>query len=117
VTSGPRKHDEHEYVRINTLAPMVNKTITLPEDVIPIIEGLGQPFSRWVTNQLRKHGSDGSLPFGFNFDPSVHRSVAHGHSEMTFGEQLLADAVLADESPTPNQLTAIGQRMGRSASY
>ena len=31
---------------------MPNKTISLPDEVIPIIENLGQPFSHWVRDQL-----------------------------------------------------------------
>ena len=33
---------------------MPNKTISLPDEVIPIIEGLGEPFSNWVRDQLLK---------------------------------------------------------------
>lgn len=33
---------------------MPNKTISLPDEVIPIIDGLGQPFSNWVRDQLLK---------------------------------------------------------------
>ena len=32
---------------------MPNKTISVPEDVVPIIDGLGVPFSTWVADQLR----------------------------------------------------------------
>jgi hypothetical protein len=32
-----------------------NKTISLPDEVIPIIESLGVPFSNWVRDQLLKH--------------------------------------------------------------
>ncbi len=33
---------------------MPNKTISLPDEVIPIIENLGEPFSNWVRDQLLK---------------------------------------------------------------
>jgi hypothetical protein len=33
---------------------MPNKTISLPDEVIPIIESLDQPFSNWVRDQLLK---------------------------------------------------------------
>ena len=31
---------------------MPNKTISLPDEVIPIIESLGEPFSNWVRDRL-----------------------------------------------------------------
>jgi hypothetical protein len=74
-----------------------NKTISVPDDVVPIIESLDVPFSRWVTDQLRRHAAQTS---------------------MTFGEQLLADAVLArSKPPTKAQARAAGERMGRSAPW
>ncbi len=47
--------------RYNTYVP--NKTISLPEEVLPIIESLDQPFSNWVREQLllerdRRSGGD-----------------------------------------------------------
>ncbi|MEM7094014.1 MAG: hypothetical protein AAF567_13495 [Actinomycetota bacterium] len=84
---------------------MPNKTISLPDDVVPVIETLGMPFSRWVTQQLRHHAAQ---------------------STMSFGEQLLADAALADQArvaPAPvdgdgrPDRVATGQRMERSAPW
>lgn len=76
---------------------MPNKTISVPEDVIPIIEGLGVPFSRWVTMQLRLHAAQ---------------------SEMSLAGQLLADAALASSArPTRADAVAVGERMARSAPW
>ncbi|MCB0974818.1 MAG: hypothetical protein KDB86_09705 [Actinobacteria bacterium] len=76
---------------------MPNKTISLPDDVLPIIERLDVPFSSWVATQLRLHAA---------------------RSEMSLGEQLLADAALAsvgdEEPPSADQL---GKRMQRSAPW
>jgi len=33
---------------------MPNKTISLPDEVIPIIDSLDEPFSNWVRDQLLK---------------------------------------------------------------
>jgi len=77
---------------------MPNKTISLPEDVLPIIDGLGVPFSTWVADQLRHHAAT--------------------HSGLGFAEQLLADAELADaESPTAEGSSAALERMERSAPW
>ena len=40
-----------------------NKTISLPDEVIPIIDELGQPFSHWVRDQLLREraGRDADL--------------------------------------------------------
>jgi hypothetical protein len=80
-----------------------NKTISLPDDVVPIIDRLDVPFSRWVADQLRRHAAA---------------------SSMTFAEQLLADAALVakDEDaigrrPTEADAAATGERMGRSAPW
>ncbi|MFV0307051.1 MAG: hypothetical protein ACK5OX_04840 [Desertimonas sp.] len=76
---------------------MPNKTISVPDDVVPIIERLDMPFSRWVTEQLRRHAAASAMPFG---------------------EQLLADAGLADtERPTGHDARATGERMGRAAPW
>jgi hypothetical protein len=76
---------------------MPNKTISVPDDVVPIIESLGVPFSRWVTDQLRRHAAV---------------------SAMSFADQLLADAVLAgSERPTRKDAAAAGGRMERSAPW
>jgi hypothetical protein len=74
-----------------------NKTISLPDDVVPIIESLDEPFSRWVTTQLRRHAAQTS------------RSLA---------DQLLADAALAaGERPADRDAIAVGERMERSAPW
>ncbi|MGK0171504.1 MAG: hypothetical protein ACI9W2_003234 [Gammaproteobacteria bacterium] len=76
---------------------MPNKTISVPDDVVPIIEGLDVPFSRWVTEQLRRHAE---------------------HSKMCFADQLLADAALAaGERPSYEDALAAGERMQRSATW
>ncbi len=76
---------------------MPNKTISVPDDVIPIIDDLDIPFSRWVTEQLRRHAS---------------------RSSMSLGQQLLADAELAKtEPPAELDAAAIGERMHRSAPW
>lgn len=76
---------------------MPNKTISVPDDVIPIIDSLDVPFSRWVADQLRRHAA---------------------RSELSFGEQLLADAALARAArPTRAQARATGERMERSAPW
>ncbi len=76
---------------------MPNKTISLPHDVVEIIESLDVPFSRWVTDQLRRHGAQ---------------------STMSFAQQLAADAALAKVAP-PSQAeaSATGERMERSAPW
>lgn len=74
---------------------MPNKTISLPGDVLPIIESLEVPFSHWVAERLREHAASG---------------------ELSFAEQLLADADLAGENEELDR-NAIGERMGRSASW
>ena len=82
---------------------MPNKTISVPEDVLPIINALDMPFSRWVTEQLRRHGAGAATPFS---------------------EQLLADAALADQSGDGTgrrrrriDAVAVGTRMGRTAPW
>jgi len=34
---------------------MPNKTISLPDEVMPIVRSLGMPFSNWVRDELLKH--------------------------------------------------------------
>lgn len=76
---------------------MPNKTISLPDDVLPIIERLEVPFSRWVTEQLRLHAA---------------------HTTPSFTEQLRMDAALAaGERPTRQEALGVGQRMERSAPW
>ena len=63
---------------------MANRTISLPDDVTPIIESLDVPFSTWVADQLRRH--------------------AAAQSALSLGQQLLADAALAGrERPTDEE--------------
>lgn len=77
---------------------MPNKTISVPDDVVPIIDGLGVPFSTWVAEQLRRHAA--TLP------------------GLSLGQQLLADAVLAaTEPPTDEESLAVLERMERSAPW
>lgn len=76
---------------------MPNKTISVPDDVLPIIERLDVPFSRWVTEQLRCHAAQ---------------------STMSFAEQLVLDAALAEgERPTERDARSVGERMERSAPW
>lgn len=66
-----------------------------PDDVVPIIESLDMPFSRWVTDQLRRHAAQ---------------------SKRSLAEQLLADAALAAAEPLRERdARAAGKRMERSA--
>jgi hypothetical protein len=75
-----------------------NKTISLPDDVVPIIDRLDVPFSTWVAEQLRRHAAE--------------------HSSLGFGQQLLVDAELANaEPPTVEQSQAALARMERSAPW
>ena len=77
---------------------VANKTISVPADVIPIIESLGVPFSTWVTEQLRRHAAD--------------------RTDLDLGQQLLADAALAgDERPTDDESRRTLERMERSAPW
>ena len=76
---------------------MANKTISVPDDVLPIIDSLGVPFSRWVTDQLRRHASQ----------PAT-----------SFAQQRLQDASLAGaEQPSRRDAKAVGDRMERSAPW
>ncbi|MDH3294681.1 MAG: hypothetical protein OER95_10230 [Acidimicrobiia bacterium] len=74
---------------------MPNKTISVPDDVIPVIESLDVPFSRWVTEQLRRHAAK---------------------STVSFADQLLADAALAAGDRLLDR-DAVGERMDRSAPW
>jgi hypothetical protein len=75
-----------------------NKTISVPDDVVPIIESLDVPFSTWVADQLRRH--------------------AAAHPGLTFAQQLLADAALAQvEPPTEAESREALARMDRSAPW
>jgi len=77
----------------NTYMP--NKTISVPEDVVAVIESLDVPFSRWVTEQLRLHAAK---------------------SKLSYGDQLLADAALAAVEERPSK-AAVAERMEQSASW
>jgi len=77
---------------------MPNKTISLPDDVVPIVDSLGVPFSTWVADQLRRHAAN------------------HPHSSLA--QQLIADAALArTEPPTEAESLAAMKRMERSAPW
>lgn len=77
---------------------MPNKTISIPDDVVPIIDRLGVPFSSWVADQLRRY--------------------AAAQTELGLGQQLLADAALAGaEPPTDEESLAVAERMERSAPW
>lgn len=76
---------------------MANKTISLPDDVIPIIERLGVPFSTWVADQLRSHASRTGEPFT---------------------RQLEVDAGRASPGPpSDDERRAVAERMERSAPW
>jgi hypothetical protein len=80
----------------NTYMP--NKTISIPDDVLPIIDKLDVPFSVWVANQLRHH-------------------AATQHA-LQLSQQLLADADLAGNNPpTKAESMKAVQRMERSAPW
>lgn len=77
---------------------MPNKTISLPEDVVPIIESLDMPFSTWVAEQLRHHAAT--------------------RTGMSLGQQFLADAALGGaDPPTDEESRAVVERMERSAPW
>jgi hypothetical protein len=77
---------------------MPNKTISVPDDVVSIIDGLGVPFSTWVADQLRRHAAT--------------------RTGMSFGQQLLSDAALAGaEPPAEEESRAALERMERSAPW
>lgn len=77
---------------------MQNKTISVPDDVVPIIDSLDVPFSRWVTDQLRRHAAS---------------------STISFAQQLQADAALAgvQRRLTREDARAVGVRLERSAPW
>ncbi len=77
---------------------MPNKTISIPDDVVPIIDGLGVPFSVWIADQLRRYAAT--------------------QTGLSLGQQLLADAALADaQPPTHEESLAVAERMERSAPW
>ena len=76
---------------------MPNKTISVPDDVVWIIDSLDVPFSRWVTEQLRRHAA---------------------LSTMSFADQVLADGALAaGEGLNDRNAVAVGERMEQSAPW
>jgi hypothetical protein len=76
---------------------MPNKTISVPDDVVAIIDGLPIPFSRWVTEQLRRHAAQNTI---------------------TFAEQLVADAAMDTSSaPSLKRSRETGRQMHRSAPW
>ncbi len=80
----------------NTYVP--NKTISVPDDVVPIIESLGVPFSTWVADQLRHHAAT--------------------RSGESFPRQLMIDAELADAPrPTAEESKKAIDRMERAAPW
>lgn len=77
---------------------MPNKTISVPDDVVAIIDSLDVPFSTWVAAQLRHH--------------------AVTHTGLGLSQQLLVDAELAGaEPPTLEESVAALARMERSAPW
>ncbi len=75
-----------------------NKTISVPDDVVPIIDTLGVPFSAWVADQLRHHAAT--------------------HSGNSLSQQLLDDAELAGtKPPTRAESLKTLKRMERSAPW
>lgn len=77
---------------------MPNKTISLPDDLLAIIDQLDVPFSTWVANQLRHHAAT--------------------HPGLDISQQLLADAKLAgDKPPTKAETIKAVERMERSAPW
>ena len=77
---------------------MPNKTISVPDDVVPIIDGLGVPFSTWIADQLRRHAAT--------------------QPALGFAQQLLVDADLANATPpTAEESLAALERMERSAPW
>jgi hypothetical protein len=77
---------------------VANKTISLPDDVLPIIANLDVPFSTWIADQLRRH------------------AAARPTSILTL--QLTADAALAQmPRPTFDESRQALERMDRSAPW
>ena len=75
-----------------------NKTVSLPDDVVPIIDSLGMPFSQWVAQQLRHHDEERRCRL--------------------MRQELLADAELAGESaPDRGDMHRRLERMNRSAPW
>jgi len=93
---GNRRVDRNTLRTYDTYVP--NKTISVPDDVVPIIESLGVPFSVWVADQLRHHAAT--------------------HPGLSAGQQFLIDAELAGTEPPTNEVSlAAVERMGCSAPW
>jgi hypothetical protein len=77
---------------------VLNKTISVPDDVVPIIDGLDIPFSHCRTDQLRRHAA---------------------RTTVGLAQQLVTDAALAgdDARMTVEDPRAVGERMERSAPW
>lgn len=74
---------------------MPNKTISVPDDVLPVIDNLDIPFSQWVTELLRRHAAASSIPLV---------------------QQLRVDAEVASKHRlSADDAEAIGERMDRTA--
>jgi hypothetical protein len=77
---------------------MANKTISVPDDVLPIIDSLDVPFSKWVADHLRHYAAN--------------------RTGLSLGAQLLADAALAAEKPPTDHESRVAlERMERSAPW
>jgi len=75
-----------------------NRTSSVPDDVVPIIESLGVPFSVWVADQLRHHAAT--------------------HPGLSVEQQFLADDALAGtEPPSDEESLAVMERMECSAPW
>ena len=95
-TSGSTRSRHSSMCMYDTYVP--NKTISVPDDVVPIIDNLGVPFSTWVADQLRHHAAT--------------------HSGVSLSQQLLADAKLAGiKAPTKAESLKAMERMERSAPW
>jgi hypothetical protein len=72
------------------------RVISVPDDVIPIIDSLGVPLSHWVTDQLRRHAS---------------------RADTSFAQQLVQDATLSGAGPSRRDIHSDSHHMERSAPW
>ena len=77
-------------------AYMPNKTISVPEDVVPIIESLEVPFSRWVTDQLRRHAAVSGMSFA---DQLLAAAALAGKRRPSRVDAVAADTLMARSTP------------------
>lgn len=77
---------------------MPNKTISVPDDVLPIIESLAVPFSTWVADQLRRHAA---TQLGLSPEEELRRDAA----------------LAATATPTEDESRAALARMDRAAPW